>query len=379
MTGDGDADADADADGDGDADGDADHVPCRESPAWEHVELDPTIGPWAVDVAADATGAVHVTWTDADSASLLYATDADGWATHLVDADADPQRGAIAIDAGGDAHIVYFAQEVRDLRHAWRTSADPADWQTETVDADGNTGWSPDLAFDDAGRAHVVHGSTELGLRYARFDGAWSFESIDPDADGSSGGRLALDADGNPHAVYRTWDGSEGGLRVASREAAGGWTIASLTPPSSVREHFAIAVGPADLLTVAAIDFDPGALVVLTRQAAQWTSEQIDPGSTSSPSLAIGADGVVHLAYYWWEGHDARYARRNAGGWELETIAAAGDVGAAIALTLGPDGEVIVAFGAFDTVGGEPLRVASRPATGDLGPSPTCAPDPAGD
>ena len=129
--------------------------------------------------------------------------------------------------------------------------------------------------------------------------GSWSFVNPEGAGDGSSGefNSLARDVDGSLHVAY-TGDQS-GSVRYA------------------------------------------------TDRSGEWQWEEIWDGDQDAwfPSLALDPDGRPHVAFYDTGPDDLYIAHRGAGGaWEIETIAAAGQVGESASIACNAAGELIVAY-----------------------------------
>ncbi len=335
TAGDGDADTDGDADGDGDGDGDADgdaDLPCEESAEWERETIlpgDVERGAIFPSIAVDEAGVVHVSWTEIAGA-LWYANDADDWQAESVTAEGGIRQTSLAIDPGGVPTLAYFAEPPRDLVVARRDGV----WASARVDEAGNVGWSPSLAFA-GGAGHVVYGSTEEGLRHAVLGGA--LETIDPGANGASGGRLAIGPGDALHVVARRWDGARGTLLYA--ESAGAdWDVTAIGAEWSAGADLAIAVAADGTVNVAAAEVETSVLHHLRYAAGTWEDWVLDPQGGTFPDLVVDAGGDLHVVYYWYDGGDLRHGRLHGNDWEFETIASAGDVGQFHAAAIASDG-----------------------------------------
>ncbi len=74
-------------------------------------------------------------------------------------------------------------------------------------------------------------------------------------------------------------------------------------------------------------------------------------------SLAFDAQARAHLAYYAADSGDLRYARQNAGGWQVETVDSEGDVGYYPSLAIRYDGQIFISY--YDR-GRASVKVAQR-------------------
>lgn len=120
-------------------------------------------------IGIDATGAQHVSYYDADHATLKYASDARGsWAIRSIDQSAQVgQYSKLAVVRRGTVttvHVLYYDMINGDLKHVTCTadsssndfcSDNAAIWQKQTVAQDGDVGTWIGVDFDPFGFLHV--------------------------------------------------------------------------------------------------------------------------------------------------------------------------------------------------------------------------------
>ena len=136
---------------------------------------------------------------------------------------------SLAVSPDGLPALSYYNDLDGDLIFA---SFDGADWNLETVTADGDVGKFSSLQFDADGRPHIsffedLGGASGRVLYASRDGGTWTVEEIGTLEDvsqGMTGARrnssLALDAQGAPHVAFS----DESVLRYATRTDAG-WEV----------------------------------------------------------------------------------------------------------------------------------------------------------
>jgi hypothetical protein len=112
--------------------------------------------------------------------------------------------------------------------------------------------------------------------------------------------------------------------------------------------------GPDGVLHLLARDVNDDNLVYGRLEGGVWSFEEsLDPDGLAGlyAAIAVAADGTPHIAYLRdvdeQEGFgetELRYARRGAGGWEIETIDEGEQVGWHVSIALGPAGDPHVAY-----------------------------------
>ena len=122
-----------------------------------------------LSMAMDDDGQFHIAHFDDKNDDLRYATGVPNgqWSTTIVDASGYGYDANIAIDAGGNPHIVYHSWSGFNLKHAaWDPGA--SSWQVQTVASGGNMGDSNSLVLDANGVMHVAYTDENLDvMKYA--------------------------------------------------------------------------------------------------------------------------------------------------------------------------------------------------------------------
>ncbi|WP_205525588.1 hypothetical protein [Pyxidicoccus trucidator] len=239
---------------------------------------------WSTNAGALESDAEHVTWTlpPAGTASLSVLVETESGktaqgafhfsvvasplaASTVIDPGPDVTGSTceLAFDDAGKGHVVYTNDTHNTL---WYATWDGTTWKTEQIDGPGfNTGGmfvtKPVLALDAAtGTPHVGYLKSTGPLAVATFrigyatrvNGAWTRESVDTAATNRLG--IALNPAQGQQPVIVSASNSIGTIRVATRTAANTWA-SSLLP-----------------LTTAHLTGDPvfdaaGGLYVMTNQA----------------------------------------------------------------------------------------------------------------
>jgi hypothetical protein len=342
----------------------------------------------STSLALDASGRPLVAYVDEVRGSLELASwTGSAWALETVDPTGTIQGWtSLAVDASGDPVIAYLSHNDRTgndtLRLARRNG--PA-WAIASVDPQGASTCS--LRLDPADRAVVGYYDEPRGrVKVARETGTgFAVEVVEtlPWPDESGWTSLALDATLAPLVSYS--DGALGALKLARREAAG-WLVEVVASDHRVGTGVSLAVGPDGRALISHVDSNEGS-VRLVREAAPAYQAETIPGSGPAwdTSLAVDAAGQPAVAWYDPVDHDLEVARFDGSAWTVDTVDAAGDVGAFASLAADARGRLLVAY--HDEGNGD-LRLArfdgsawtleTVDAQGDVGEWASLALDPAG-
>ena len=364
--------------------------------AWE-IETVGSAG-WFTSLALDPAGQPRMVYFDTAGHSLAYGAARRGGLGPAGRRPPGrrrqlqfPRRVNGRLDAAGEPAVAYYEAGHGDLRFARQSGSQ---WQIETVDGDSaaaagdgvgaaDVGLYASLACNPAGTCWIsYYDATNGDLKAARRDpGGWVSETVDSgggdgiDGDGidSDVGRytaLALDAGGRPWISY--YDQTNGDLKLARRDAAGGWQMETVDSGAGgvgdVGRHTAIALD-GDGAWISYYDATGGDLKTAHWQDSKWLIETVDSAGDvgADTSLALDASGAPHISYYDATHGDLKYAHRGDGRWHTETVDAADTVGAAgivgvhSSLALAADGEPRISY---TSAGSDELRYAWR--TGDL-------------
>ena len=277
---------------------------------------------------------------------------------------------SMALDQLGRTHVAYFDVTRDALVYAFQTQNG---WRTELVDAHGMTGWYASIALDARGNARIAYYDATVGvLKYAsREGGAWSTQIVDDSGVGVGHYcSLALASDGTPSISY--YDSQNLSLRFASL-TSGSWTIETVDGAGNavdaeqavnradrtakqpalsqdvpnVGHYTSLAIGRDGVAHIAYQDITNADLKVAVKRDGQWTSETIDARGDvgEHTSLAVDAAGLAHVSYYDLQNGALKYAVEQAdGSWSTTVVDASGDVGAYSSLELDAQGEPHISY-----------------------------------
>ncbi len=340
--------------------------------AWTR-ETIPTAGSvWSNALAVTASGDVNVAYWQNGFKYALREMGGD-WVEESIDVVKVPLEGSpldIALDADGTPGVLYSGSDPGDaeeVRYAHREAEN--DWAIETIAALPFTD-QVSLAIDGMGVVHAAYLRISVELYYARRDGGvWTIEEVLGPCPAISGPCFALGADAD--GVYMAIRGFDGGLELASRWnlADSFWGENQLDPDDGAGWYPALDVATAGV-HVSYFEHDSGALRYAYQQMEEpWdlTIENVIDGVAfadygNGSSIAVDADGDVHIAYYdATDGGKLGYARRSAtGSFAVETIDDEDDAGWFPSIDLDATGAAHLTYVVFSETDGTALKYARR-------------------
>jgi hypothetical protein len=260
-------------------------------------------------------------------------------------------NNALAYDADGVLHFVYYDSVDRTLKYAIRSAAagTAGRWSdTFTIDTSADhMGQYVSLAVDDFGRPAVAYFDGSAGdLRYARFDGdAWHTTVVD--SRGSVGLYPSLVFDRNDLPAISYFQKTDGDLRLA-RHNGTRWNIYTIDSEGVVGRSTSMVVDRTGRLSIAYEDTKKGHLLYGKESSpgGAWSRTTVD-GSTLGVawmSLAVDRDNRPAIAYYDAWPADLKYARLDDGAWQTETLGTKGAQGLYSTLAITPDGKHNILF-----------------------------------
>jgi hypothetical protein len=233
------------------------HASRTRTGAWEIDTIDASDnGLDAPAIAVDAGGNVHVVYYDETTEVLKYAIrepTASVWTRTTVDSEGDVgSSSAMVVDEAGVVHVVYFDRSFLDLKYAFR--ATNGAWTTSRVDTAGTVGVWPSLAIDAGGGLHAAYYDATLDdTKYAELppgSSSWSAMTLDTFADVGVGASVAIDSAGSIHVTFlrRSTDQA---VTHAERAASGGpWTFTRIAASTNGLGTTSLAIDRADGLHV---------------------------------------------------------------------------------------------------------------------------------
>jgi hypothetical protein len=265
------------------------------------------------------------------------------WTVEEVEAPhnfSDFYSRSIAMDGGGNAHIVYGGNH---LYHA------VAGGQPETVDPADGVGRYASVTIDTNGVLHVSYFDDTLNdLKYATdASGTWTVETVDSPGDVGRYSSIAVDSNGVAHIAY--YDASNGALKHASN-TSGAWVTETMDAGPSVGRYACIAVDKADKLHISYYDAANQDLKYANDISGNWTLKTVDSDGDVGQysSIAVDGDGYAHISYYDASNVSPKYAKSNAlGNWVTQAVDAADSGGSYTSIAVDGDGHAHISYHAW--------------------------------
>ena len=305
-------------------------------------------------IAIDAAGLPMIAYTRRMQGVQLLSRSGPGWTDRMLTTAYDDFYWLdLAVNGSGVPTVA--------VQRAWSNLAAWSDPGIVLVGADAPTpiqqritaacpdadtcfwDWNPAVAYDAAGKAHVVFTRTApwdqdmviapggnaadisgTGAYYAtNVSGAWLVRRLtDGDADGPAA--IAVETDGSVHIVLSRRDGSNSGLAHLTNET-GSWTSRLIT--DHVEDRFS-SIGVDGGGGVHIVFARPGLGLYYSYRAPAGTWDAplwIFDGNAYSPDLAMDSTGRVHVAYGLADGTNTAagvgYATNRSGSWVRSTVA----------------------------------------------------------
>ena len=245
--------------------------------------------------------------------------------------------------AAGDAPLpAAAASSAASALQVWATSENLANTSTDSR--------VPRLVVTGSGTVHVVW--EEEGSIYHTIgsSGSWlaSAEAVLGDSPS-----LALDSSDGVHKAFVSEIGGVFDV-FYTRWDGGGWTLpVNVSATSGISSSPVIAFAPGNSLHIIWVDNTGGTTALYHGQSSDgssWSTFPIPNGIGNTPALAIGSDGILHLA---WQSPDEDtglneiwHAQFSGGSWSLpENISATPDeTSTAPSLAVAPDNTVHIVW-----------------------------------
>jgi hypothetical protein len=272
----------------------------------------------------------------------------------------------IAVDESDTPHIAYkfyffdtTLDEIRSRLDYIKLSAGQPP-SVDTLEEGPETYWISDsqlvgIAVDHDGIAHIAHklstGSLPETIQHIQKSTTSTQKGVIQQTENVMGViSLAIDSTGAVHSCY-----SLSGKLIYASNQTGAWVSvdASTLVPGAAGSACDIAVDSNDKIHISFTEAVSDDLMYLSNQSGSWAMDVLDASTTNvsaayRTSIAVDAEGTVHIAYY----HDTaeddlEYATNASGNWVTSKIDSQGNVGHSAALALDHDGFVHITYQDF--------------------------------
>ena len=224
---------------------------------------------------------------------------------------------ALAYAPDGTPHVAMVDGGIRDtqLLHFERVGDQ---WRQRTVD-DVDLDYGVRIAVDAAGQPHILYRTTgDMLMLAVRTGNAWNSEVIGPVERTAYTGDLRIDADGSVRVVHA----SENGRLALSTRGADGWATEIISQLRDVREaRWAPETEPPTVIF--ARDRAPRPIYATTQGDDGWVATLIsaDCGTSEGSFAVASAEGaLVAVAFHTADADQLRLALPGADGWQIEDI-----------------------------------------------------------
>jgi hypothetical protein len=271
---------------------------------WETVSTEVCI---SADLALDASGEPWIAFENSLAGSFsnqikVAHRSAGAWTIDTIGGGLDSHinNAAIAFDPSGVPHVAW-GNSTRGFR-IWYATWDGSGWSSELVhQASAPADQDFDLAFDAQGTPHIVVPTLDGTLHAVFVSPSW-IKEVMPFRFMPS---LALDSSGQPHLasiridsalpmiLEHQWRGSDGVWHQEDLATLSG----ALFPPGP-----SLQLDPNDqpviAITEGATNTEGGTLRLMRRPADEWITEEIDAGGAGLyPSLALVQGALPRISY----------------------------------------------------------------------------------
>lgn len=233
-------------------------------------------------------------------------------------------------------------------------------------------GVKPDLELSPDGTPGITFLLEDLNgfIAYASADEGWVPETV---VEGYFYGPigLAYRSDGTANIAYHDHQAAEfdqalGDLTIAS-QSSDGWDIAAITDDGHDGWDSTIVIGPDDVLRAAGIDPEQfgrtQGVEYFELVDGVFETTEIGTGPVQyefNVSLAVTPAGNPALTYFDSTDQELRYAERQGGTWNIETVDAEGDVGRYSSLAFDDSGTPHISYLRIDAPTAGTVKYATR-------------------
>ena len=294
-----------------------------------------TIGS-ANDIAYDASGNLHFAWFDYSVGNLKYAVQSatsGQWSTPVVVDQSSPEVGqyvSMDINSAGEPGLAYYDAWNADLKYAHLNGGG---WDVQTVHAKNSSGMYPSLCYDASGRPVIAYYVPTGGYLFAaHLSGSqWAFDLLDgqhPFTGGPAGtedvGRypsLAM-IPGTMRCAVAYENTSTGVFKYAEQETTGQWS--STIYDSDTQNgggYVSLAFDSSNSPCISYYDAYPADLRYARRSAGKWTCQTVAAKNSQGLYTALWFNGAdARIAYWYRNGDNLVLARQSGSTWSFATL-----------------------------------------------------------
>ena len=255
-------------------------------------------------IGLDSNDHVHITYGDLSAWNLKYATfDGVSWSRSILDNGGSGQAGmysSLEIDSNDLIHVSYWGRSF-DLKYGTK-QAGTGSWSTEIVEWGHMTGEWTSIALDSNNKPFISHVSEtydDMQIGYKDGQGDWTTPTVDSGGSGQidNGTSIAIDSNDAKHIVY--YDDENGDLKYADFNTLSNlWQYTILDSAGDVGKFPSIAIDSQDNLHVAYYDNGNQELKYANYDGSSWNISTLDTSGGMHPSVAIDSNDNIYISYY---------------------------------------------------------------------------------
>jgi hypothetical protein len=296
-------------------------------------------------LALDAENRPHIAYmVESEHGYVKYARlDGAAWQIRIAAEGYFYGPPAIAVSPEGQPHIVWHDHQATDyvpeLGDAVRATFRDDTWFVSTIEHPGHDGWDNSIALDQQGKAHTAsidpsQFDSPDGVEYAHFDRVWQVESLGTGPISYEFG-TAIDINNQNQPAITYHDDESGSLVYAWRSAEGLWTLETVDDQGISGKFSALAFdadGRPHISYFGELSATSGEVRYAYLDGEAWQIEVVDTiadvkqgpvGARHLTWIRIDGQGQPHIAYN--DQRVLKYGWRTAEGWQIETVAEAGE------------------------------------------------------
>jgi fibronectin type 3 domain-containing protein len=288
----------------------------------------------ATSIVYDQGGVAHVAYYDTSASALMYTTRDTGgvWSAAVtVDANpmAAPQQLSLALDSSGQPAIAYYDAALGDLKYA-RPQIGGA-WSSVIVDAKGNAGLNPSLAFDRVNNPFIsYYAATPQQLRLATLSHShWKITTLASRKNASPFSTLSINPlKGSWAVAYETATTHHVMLARKGQSAVSVGLLSGGAPAFAP----GLAFNPSNQPLITYSDPMTGALFITQLRGRKWSPSAADSSAAAAGDLSLQIDPITGtpLMVYASQSGQVNLITQHQSGWTTSPLGVGADVAAAI-------------------------------------------------
>jgi hypothetical protein len=279
--------------------------------SWNSTQISSSAKVGPVGIALDSNNHPHISFVASGSycgnGLRLASFNGAGWTTNTIESGSNKGcDSAIVIDHNDNAYIAYQDRGQSKLKFTTNKSGSWIPYAPETGGYGiAYPGYYSSLAMDDQGQFHIAHfdsldANKDLWYTKGVPNGAWATTVVDSSGDTGRNPSIAIDAAGDPHIVYRSWNGWK--LKYATlNPSSPNWQVSTIENGGSVGdgtgESNSLVIDDGGTMHVAYTDETNGVLRYATKSTGVTVTNEVTVkfGQLGSVTAEVIDDSTIRL------------------------------------------------------------------------------------